>query len=143
MRLLDRNKQKMYYSTYSNSIPVYQTDADGNIEYTSVDGQLVPIDTGETTKGYSLPVEFKENISSAKGESENEVFGVNLDYTKTISTTDITLPITETSKIWKETTPVIKADGTVDIDSADYSVVAIGKSLNSVLYAIKKLPKNG
>jgi soluble P-type ATPase len=53
------------------------------------------------------------------------------------------LPISETSKIWKESEPVIKADGIVDIDSADYSVVAIGKSLNSVLYAIKKLPKNG
>jgi hypothetical protein len=143
MRSLNRNKQKMYYSTYSNSIPVYETDENGNIIYIDINGQQVPIETGDFTKGYSLPVEFKENISSAKGETENEVFGVNLDYTKTISTTDLTLPISETSKIWKETEPVIKADGTVDIDSADYSVVAIGTSLNSVLYAVKKLPRNG
>lgn len=143
MRSLERNKQKMYYSTYSNSITVYEKDENGNIIYIDIDGQQVPVETGDVTKAYSLPIEFKENVSSAKGESENEVFGVNLDYTKVISTTDLTLPISETSKIWKETEPVIKADDTVDIDSADYSVVAIGKSLNSVLYAIKKLPKNG
>ena len=50
------------------------------------------------------------------------------------------LPITETSLIWIETEPVINA-GVVDESSADYSVVAVARSLNSVVYALKNRKK--
>lgn len=105
-------------------------------------GVLKPIETGENIAGYSLPIEFKANISASKGDANQELFGINLDYTKTISTTDMDLPISETSRIWLETVPRFNDDGTVDIDSADYAVAQVARSLNSVLYAVKKL-QNG
>lgn len=142
MRSLKRNKQKMYYSTYSNSIPVYERDENGEIIFINVGGELLSVETGETETGYSLPVEFKANISSSKGDASQELFGINLDYTKTISTTDMSLPISETSRIWLETVPRFNDDGTVDIDSADYSVAQVARSLNSIMYAVKKL-QNG
>lgn len=142
MRSLRKNRQRLFYATYSNSIIVYEKDENGNIVHVEVDGSLIPVIEKEMA-GYSEPKEFYANISAAKGTSDSEVFGVSLDYTKTISTCDMTLPISETSLIWFETEPAYNADGTVDSNSADYSVAAIARSLNNVVYAIKKLAKEG
>lgn len=127
MQSLKRNQQKLYYATYNSNSPLL--DEDG-------------FDTGETTTGYSAPVVFYANVSPAKGSSQEEVFGKNLDYSRTIVTCDMDLPIDEFSRIWIETDPVLNPDGTADGDSADYFVVQVARSLNSVAYAIKKLPKN-
>lgn len=127
MRLLKRNRQNIYYATYNNKIPI--TDENGDF-------------TGDTDTGYSAPVSFYANISPAKGSSQEEVFGKNLDYSRTIVTCDMTLPIDEFSRIWIETKPVLKPDGTADGDSADYSVVQVARGLNSVAYALKKMPKS-
>lgn len=140
MRSLKKNQQKLWYSTYSKEIKLYQRDENGNIVYMDIDGIQEPIEIG-TKAGYNNPVSFYANISAAKGTSDSEVFGVTLDYTKTISTCDMTLPLSETSLIWFETEPKYNADGTVDSNSADYAVVAIARSLNNVVYAIKKLAK--
>lgn len=142
MRSLWKNMQKLYYSLYFEQITIYEKDSDGNIIYDEIDGELYPRIIAERA-GYGEPKEFYANISAAKGSSDSEVFGVSLDYTKTISTTDMTLPISETSLIWYETTPIIKDDGTVDESSADYAIVAVAKSLNNVVYAIKKRAKGG
>lgn len=140
MRGLRINMQRLHYSLYSEQITIYEKDSDGNIIYDEIDGELYPRIIAERA-GYSEPVEFYANISAAKGSSDSEVFGVTLDYTKTISTTDMSLPISETSLIWFETTPIMNEDGTVDESSADYAVVAIARSLNNVVYAIKKRAK--
>jgi len=139
MRSLKKNQQKLWYSTYADQITIYATDGAGNIIYDDIDGQQVPRIKAERA-GYNNPVPFYANISAAKGTSDAEVFGVSLDYTKTISTTDMTLPISETSLIWFETEPVMK-NGVVDESSADYSVVAVARSLNNVVYALKKRAK--
>lgn len=127
MRSLRKNQQRLCYATYNNKIPV--TDENGDF-------------TGDTETGYSTPVSFYANISPAKGSSQEEVFGKNLDYSRTVVTCDMTLPIDEFSRIWIETKPVLKADGTACGDSADYSVVQVARGLNSVAYALKKLPKS-
>ena len=127
MRSLRKNKQPLYYAIYIGKIPV--TDENGDF-------------TGDEETGYSAPVFFYANISPAKGTSQEEVFGKNLDYSRTIVTCDMTLPIDEFSRIWIETKPVLKPDGTADGDSADYSVVQVARGLNSVAYALKKLPKS-
>ena len=57
MRSLKKNKQKLYYATYSDEVPVYETDEDGKIKYTEVDGELSPIPIG-TMAGYNEPVIF-------------------------------------------------------------------------------------
>lgn len=142
MRSLNKNRQKLWYSTYCNQITIYQRDENGEIVYDEIDGEHYPRIISEKA-GYNSPVSFCANISAAKGSSDSEVFGVSLDYTKTISTTDMSLPISETSLIWFETEPVIKDDGTGDESSADYAVVAVARSLNNVVYAIKKRAKEG
>ena len=141
MRSLKKNQQKLWYSTSSGQISIYDRDNDGEIIFDEIEGEKNPRIKSEQA-GYNSPVSFYANISAAKGTSDSEVFGVSLDYTKTISTSDMTLPISETSLIWFETEPTYNEDGTVDSSSADYSVVAVAKSLNNVVYAIKKLAKS-
>ena len=141
MRSLKKNQQRLWYSTYANQITTYERDSGGKIVYDEIDGELIPRIKSEQA-GYNNPVSFYANISAAKGTSDSEVFGVSLDYTKTISTSDMTLPISETSLIWFETEPQYNLDGTVDSSSADYAVVAVARSLNNVVYAIKKLAKS-
>ena len=143
MRSLERNKQKLYYATYHDKTVVYQRDEEGNIVYVDIDGVQVAVEISTSAPGYSAPVEFKANISAGRGESDDQVFGKNLDYTRSISSCDMTLPITTTSKIWFETEPVLLEDGSADANSADYDVVLAPHSLNSISIAIKARKKNG
>lgn len=65
------------------------------------------------------------------------------DYEAVIVTTQMDLPLTETSIIWWDSEPQYNSDGTVDGDSACYSVLAVKPSLSSMKYLLKKLPKGG
>lgn len=142
MRSLMKNQQKLYYATYYGQITEYYRDSDGNIIYDEIDGKQIQRIKCERA-GYNNPVPFDINVSAGKGTSQEEVFGVSLDYTKTISTSDMDLPISETSLIWFDTEPTYNADGTVNEASADYSVAAVARSLNNVVYALKKRAKEG
>lgn len=143
MRSLRKNTQPLYYATYSEEIKVYKRDENGDIEYVEIDGSLVPIEIG-TVAGYNEPVLFYANISAGKGDAQADVFGSNVDYTRTISTTDMSCQIDELSLVWIESEPQYNPDGTVNADSADYKVAAYPvKSLNNIVIAIKKLPKGG
>lgn len=141
MRELRKNKQPFYYSLYCKEINVYEYDENGNIVYVEVDGVKEPVVIG-VMAGYSAPVEFEANISAGKGSARDSLFGSDIDYTRTISTCDMTCPIDELSIIWIESEPQYNADGTVDADSADYKVAAYpARGLDNIVYAIKKLPK--
>lgn len=143
MRSPKKNKQPLYYATYNEEIKIYQRDEAGNIEYVEVDGKLKPIELG-TVAGYNEPVFFYANISAGKGSVQEAVFGSDVDYTRTISTTEMSCPIDELTRIWIENEPQYNADGTVNPDSADYKVAAYpAKGLNNIVIAIKKLPKGG
>ena len=142
MRSLKKNKQKLYYATYSDEIPVYETDEDGNIKYTEVDGELVPIQIG-IMAGYNKPVIFYANIARSGGDAEVKEYGVNsTDYEAVLVTTDKSLPITELSRIWHTSEPQRRYDGTVDSDYADYEVLKVKPSLNSMKYLLRQLPKS-
>lgn len=143
MRSCKKNMQRLYYSLYSEEITIYERDENGEIVYVEVDGERIPSILG-VVAGYSEPVEFYTNISAGMGNSQDAPFGSDVDYTRTISTCDMTCPINELSLIWIENEPKYNADGTVDSDSADYKVAAYpAKGLNNIVYAIKKLPKGG
>lgn len=137
MRDLERNKQKIYYALYQNNQPVYETDENGDIIYIDINGEQVPVDTGATVSGYSNPAELMINVSASKGDSENTVFGKSLDYERVMSTHDLTLLIDEHSHLWVDVAPVINEDGKTSTEH-DYEVKAVSKSINNVLYAIKK-----
>lgn len=143
MRSLNKNMQDFYYSLYSEEITVYQRDENGNIVYVEVDGERIPVVIG-TQAGYNAPVLFSANISAGKGSAQEAVFGSDVDYTRTISTSDMSCPIDELTRIWIENEPQYNTDGTVNPDSADYKVAAYpAKGLNNIVIAIKKLPKGG
>lgn len=141
MRSLKKNKQKLYYATYSNEIPVYETDENGKIKYTEVDGELVPIQIG-IMAGYNKPVIFYANISAGKGDVQADVFGSSVDYSRTISTCNMDCPITNLTRLWIGREPQYNEDGSVNGDSANYEVAAPpAKSLNGIVIAIKELPE--
>lgn len=141
MRSLKKNMQKLYYATYSDEVPVYDTDDDGNIKYTEVDGELVPIPIG-TMAGFSEPVIFYANIAMSGGEAEAKEYGFDIgSYQAVLMLSDKSLPISETSRIWHEREPQYHEDGSVDGDSADYSVLTDKSSLNVKKFLLKKLPR--
>lgn len=129
MRSLKKNQRGMWYSLYNKKIPILDENGD---------------ETGDYETGYSPPVFFKANLSSGKGSAQANVFGVEIDYSRTISTTEVDLPITETSLVWYETKPALLPDGTADPDSADYEVAAPpADGLNVLVIALRKRNKNG
>ena len=143
MRSLKKNQQKLYFSTYNSTITIYERDENGEIVYDEIDGEKYPRIIAERA-GYNKPVFFNANVSAGKGTAQEEVFGKDIDFTRTISTTDLTLPIDELSLVWIESEPMYLEDGTVDPNSADYKVAAKpARSLNQLMIALKALPKGG
>lgn len=143
MRSLKKNMQKLYYSLYLEQITIYEKDNDGNIIYDEIDGERYPRIIAERA-GYNEPVFFDANVSAGKGTAQEDVFGKDIDFNRTISTTDLTLPIDTLSLVWIESEPKYLEDGTVDPNSADYKVAAKpARSLNQLMIALKALPKGG
>lgn len=76
------------------------------------------------------------------GESEAKEYGYDIGaYEAVLVTTDKTLPLDELSRIWYNSEPKFNADGTVDGDSADFSVLAIKPSINTLKVLLKKIAK--
>lgn len=119
MKALERNKQKIYYANFNGKTKVL--DENG-------------LFTGEYEVTYTEPVGIKVNVSASRGEAYLDLFGTDLNYTNTI-VTDKDLGIDENSILWvgKEA-----YQGSV-ITPHNYIVVSIAKSLNSVVYAIRKV----
>lgn len=116
MRGLKRNKQNIYYALYEGKREL--TDEYGN-------------KTGESEVLYSAPVLVKMSISAAKGNSELDLFGININYTKTIITDDTNCPIKEDSILWIGNSP--------QKEPHNYVVVQTAKSLNNIAYAVKEV----
>ncbi len=116
MKCMERNKRKVYYALYESEQPILDDEG---------------YDTGEFTTGYSKPVELRINVSPASGESATRLFGDVLDYDRTLVTSDMSLPITETSILWIDETDINKPH--------DYVVKRIARGLDSILIAVKKV----
>ena len=119
MKALERNKQTIYFANYTGRSEV--TDSNG-------------LYTGEYELTYTDPIKAKVNVSASRGEASIDLFGTDLNYTNTI-VTDKDLGIDEHSIIWvgKEA-----YQGSV-ITPHNYIVASVAKSLNSFVYAIRKV----
>lgn len=119
MKALERNKQTIYFANFTGKSTI--TDTNG-------------LYTGEYELTYSNPVKTKVNVSASRGQAEIDLFGTDLNYTNTIAT-DTDLGIDEHSILWvgKEA-----YQGSV-ITPHNYIVASIAKSLNSFVYAIRKV----
>ena len=90
MRTLLRNKQRFWFA---------------NITGTTRTVDEYGYETGESEVAYSEPVEFEANISAARGTTDLDAFGINTNYTKTIVTDDLTVPIDKSTILWIDCAP--------------------------------------
>lgn len=146
MRTLTRNNEiGMKYSLNLGTEDVYEVDEEtGEIKYIEIDGELKPVLTGEKETRYSDVVDFDAPFSMSGGEAEATEFGVSLsDYTATITYIKGTLPLTETSLVWRESkVGYFDAEKTkVNPKTADYSVVKISDSLNFTKALLRRMVK--
>ena len=116
MRTLGRNKTKIYYSLFEGE------------EEIMVDGDP----TGESVPSYSDPVALWCNVSASRGVADSELFGINLDYSRTLCIRDTDCPIDEESILWIGRSP---KNG----DKHNYVVRAVAKSLNNTVIAVKEV----
>lgn len=140
MRTLNKNKQKMYYALFDKKVPIYETDENGEILYDEVDGERIPIETGETKLGYGEAKKLLGNIAMSGGESEAREFGLSVeDYNAIVLCGINEFPIKEGTLIWHESQVGYEdVDKTiVDSDTADYIVIKAHKSINQVKYILK------
>lgn len=125
MRSLERNKQTFYYALYTDKAEI-------------IDGT---IHTGEYADSYGAWTEMRANISPARGVAEAEVFGADVRYDKVIVTDDINCPIDEYTVLAIDIAPN-ERQSTSDAPIHDYIVTKKAKSLNVILYAVKKVDVN-
>jgi hypothetical protein len=115
MRCLERNKTKVYYANVIGRVPIME------------DGY----NTGQYELAYSEPEEIKAYVTSGTGNTNTELFGLNITYDKVMITENINLDIKESSIFWIDNTDVT--------ESHDYIVSSIRKSLNSMSVALRKV----
>lgn len=120
MKLLERNKQTVYYAVLTGVADA--ADALGNL-------------TGERVKTFSTPVKTRMYVSAARGSASDEVFGVDTPYTKVLITDDMACPITETSRLWIDKEAVVGSA----VTEHNYIVTQVAKSLNHISYAVKEV----
>ena len=148
MRVMKRNKQRLWYANLIGLTDVYVLDENGQriVDYVDEDTHEIHYQvTGEHRPAYTDPVQFKANISFSGGETIAQDFGVdNSSYDASLVYLLDAFPITETSLIWFETTPTFIGKGQgrmVNPDSADYKVVKVKPSLNYTKTLISKRVK--
>lgn len=125
MRNLIINKTKHYVLNYRGEEMV--KDDDGNY-------------TGESQISYTRPIVFMGHISGARGNSQVEIFGVDVAYDKTlvISKKEFErLKINENSVFFIDKKPSFD-DGT---PLYDYRVMRIAETINEVAIALTKVQK--
>nr|DAH34162.1 MAG TPA: hypothetical protein [Caudoviricetes sp.] len=137
--MLDINKQKMLYSLPNGRGPVYELDENGDVKYIVIDGESVPVITGETETAYEEPVKFFANISNKLSEALMKEFGIDqsTNYVQ-IASDKGRLPLTVGSLVWKKSS-VAHKNLRPDPKSADYKVIGVAdEGLTVDLFLLQK-----
>lgn len=127
MRTALKNKQELKYALYHERQEIYQTDAEGNIVYTEVDGERVPVLEGYSENFYDAPVDFIGNIMPVGSESYARgnvaiyrAYGIDVSaYDALILMNRGELPITESSLIWEWNEPTSRNTDDYFINDVD------------------------
>ena len=153
-RLALKDAQKLKYLLQTNEkTPVNETDVSGEVEYIEIDGEQVPLETGDyeighvqTSSAKDEIVEFLGNLAFSgdtyffSGGTVSKEYGIDdSDYDAVLCMPRNSLPIKETSYIWR-TSEVEYEDAEqtrVDTSSADYRVVKIVPSLGFDRYLLR------
>lgn len=121
MKILNRNKQSIYYCLYQGKESL--VDEEG-------------YETGEPVAKYSEAAPLRASVSAASGTAQVEQFGSFINYDKVIVTDDLSCPIDEHSVLFIDKAPEYNADGT---PKYDYVVHRVARSLNFIAYAVGKV----
>lgn len=115
MRNLKRNQRTIHYRNYETCEDEY--DEYGNL-------------TGSPIKRFGEIKECNISVSGNKGSADNQMFGINLNYDRTMSTADMNCDIDEFTELW--------VSNSTD-KPHDYEVVKRSETLNQIVFAIKKV----
>lgn len=116
MRSLLRNQQRIFYKKLEGEEELVD-------QYGNSTGTYVPV-YGELRSALLC-------VSPNKGTTEGEQFGTLLDYDRTMTTSDATLDIEETSVLW--------VDGADTTGPWNYRVTKRAPWKNSIQFAIKQV----
>lgn len=154
--MLEINKQKMKCSRQEQHITIYETDDDGNIiyeGYTDSEGNFTPYLDSEGNKiprikdeyvGYSLPVDFRANISFSGGEARAEEYGFNVaDFDAVMIADRNKFPFDKGDIIWFDSEVGYKDEDKAHVDelTSDFTIVDVKPSLTSTKYVLKARTK--
>lgn len=123
MRLLDRNKQTIYYRNYSAMTPI------------TVDG----LETGEYTKTYGELKSAQAYVKSAIGNNAAEPFGDFTDKQRVVYLKDT--DINEFSILWVGIDPSPDNNGVPTVPH-NFTVSGVAKGLNHYRISILKVEVN-
>ena len=87
------------------------------------------INTGNPVKGYGDIESMRLCVSSNKGEPNEDIFGNDLKYDKTMSTHNLSCTIDEFTRLWI---------GIPKTQPYNYKVKAVAPSYSCIKYAIEK-----
>lgn len=144
MRVLERNKEELWYANPSSS--TYATDDNG-------------LKTGEKVITYATPVKVRMSIAissgannlGSQGMAELQPYGIGTGYTHRAVTEDLNCPMAEDSRIWYGRTPTVTRNvqrvvnnETVTVEETvniphNYTVVRKARSLNHLIYYLKEV----
>ena len=119
MRSLERNKRNLYYAAAVGANPIL--DEYGN-------------DTLETETTYGSPTPLRANVSPNDGKEVVEVFGSQTEYSRVVSLTGATCPLSEGDKVWF---------GVDTTEENNYTVARVADSKNGFLVALREVSKRG
>lgn len=138
MRTLNKNKQRLFYANQDRIVPIYEY-------YEDEEGNLIPLDTGETKLVYGEPVEFFANISNKLNEVKWAEYGIDesTNYAQIVVSKG-SVPLKVGSIIWKKSE--IRYENTeeniVDENTSDYVVKGVAdEGLTEDWYLLKKVVK--
>lgn len=123
------------YSLFIDQIEIYYAQYTGKTPKLDANGHR----TLEYEKHYSEPQSLWISVSPAKGAAYTSPLGINLDYSKTLSTDDMTCPLTEESVLWIDKAPYETVDGVTKQTPHNYIVTTVAKGLNTIVYGVKEV----
>ena len=118
MRSLQRNWRNLYFAELLSTEPI--KDEYGN-------------DTLEVETIYLPPTLLRCNVSANMGQEAVEVFGVQTEYSRTISLTDDSCPLLEGCRVWFGVAPNETGD------NHNYIVARVADSKNGFLVALREV----
>ena len=100
MRGANRNKQTLWYAPYAGKVPTHDDDGYEN----------------GWKANYGKPVKLRANISPAKGNAAEMLFGIDAMYDRIIGPLPTDTQINEYSVVWIGTEPQLAQDGSLELD---------------------------